>query len=106
MGLGPVIGTRTWGGVIGISPRRWLLDNGITTQPEYSFHFDDVGWDIENHGADPDILIDYPPQDHRAGKDPQLDRGIQEALDRLPTKRQAYAFRKRPRLALPKLPPV
>src|SRR5205823_13698510 len=45
--LGPLIGKRTWGGVIGINPRHALADGGLTTQPEYSFWFKDVGWKLE-----------------------------------------------------------
>lgn len=78
--LGPVIGKRTWGGVIGIFPRNPLLDGSTTTQPEYSFWFHDVGWSVENYGVDPDIEVDITPQDYRVGVDPQLDRGIQEVL--------------------------
>ncbi|MBK6767719.1 MAG: PD40 domain-containing protein [Ardenticatenales bacterium] len=83
MGLGPLIGTRTWGGVVGIWPRETLSDGGTTTQPEYSFWFNDVGWGLENHGAVPDIEVRFPPQDDAAGRDPQLERGIAEALARL-----------------------
>jgi len=80
MGLGPVIGKRTWGGVIGIWARNFLADGGITTQPEFSFWFKDVGWGVENYGTDPDIEIDISPQEYLAGKDPQLDIGIEEVL--------------------------
>jgi tricorn protease len=80
MGLGPLIGKRTWGGVIGIHPRHSLVDNTITTQPEYSFCFDDVGWQVENYGTDPDIQVEITPQDYAAGRDPQLERAIAEAL--------------------------
>jgi tricorn protease len=80
MGLGPLIGKRTWGGVIGIAPRHLLVDNTVTTQPEFSFCFDDVGWDVENYGTDPDIEVEITPQDYAAGRDPQLARAIAEAL--------------------------
>jgi tricorn protease len=78
--LGPLIGKRTWGGVIGIFPRHPLADGTVTTQPEFSFYFDDVGWRVENYGTDPDIDVDYPPHDYVRGVDPQLDRAIQETL--------------------------
>src|SRR5207302_966170 len=71
LGLGPVVGKRTWGGVIGISPRHALVDGSLTTQPEYAFWFSDVGWSVENYGADPDFEVDIRPQDHVAGADPQ-----------------------------------
>ena len=80
MELGPLIGKRTWGGVIGIWPRYLLADRGGTTQPEFSFWFSDVGWSIENYGAEPDIEVEITPQDHAQGLDPQLDRGIKEVL--------------------------
>jgi len=80
MGLGPLIGKRTWGGVIGISPRHRLVDGTVTTQPEYSFWFKDVGWNVENYGTDPDIEVDIAPQDYVNNVDPQLERAIAEAL--------------------------
>ncbi|HEY4387211.1 MAG TPA: PDZ domain-containing protein, partial [Ktedonobacteraceae bacterium] len=80
MGLGPLIGKRTWGGVIGISPRHRLVDGTTTTQPEFSFWFKDVGWNVENYGTDPDIDVDIAPQDYVRGADPQLERAIAEAL--------------------------
>jgi hypothetical protein len=80
MGLGPLIGKRTWGGVIGISPYMPLADGTNTTQPEFSFWFKDVGWGVENYGTDPTIDVDYTPQDYALGFDPQLERGIVEAL--------------------------
>lgn len=78
--LGKLIGTRTWGGVVGIWPRNWLVDGTITTQPEFSNWFFDVGYGIENYGTDPDIEIDLAPQDYMRGADPQLDTAIAEVL--------------------------
>lgn len=80
LGLGPLVGMRTWGGVIGIEPYITLADGSVTTQPEFSFWFNDVGWGVENYGTDPTITVEYPPQDYIAGKDPQLERAIAEAL--------------------------
>ena len=80
MGLGPLIGKRTWGGVIGIWARNRLVDGSVVTQPEFSFWFEDVGWGVENYGTDPDIEVDITPQDHAAGKDTQLERTIEEIL--------------------------
>lgn len=80
LNLGPLIGQRTWGGVIGIEPYIPLADGSLTTQPEYSFWFRDVGWGVENYGTDPTILVEYPPQAYAQGTDPQLERGIAEAL--------------------------
>lgn len=80
MGLGPLLGMRTWGGVIGISSNHTLVDGTSTTQPEYAFWFKDVGWNIENYGTDPDIEVDIAPQDYANDVDPQLERAIAEAL--------------------------
>ena len=80
MNLGPLIGKRTWGGVIGISPSHHLVDGTVTTQPEYSFWFKDVGWNVENYGTDPDIEVDIAPQDYNSNTDPQLQRALAEAL--------------------------
>jgi len=105
-GLGPVIGKRTWGGVIGISPRHVLADGGFTTQPEYSFWFADVGWGIENHGTEPDIEVDIRPQDHAAGRDPQLERAIAVAMRLVRSAKPLRPdLRRRPRLTPPALPP-
>ena len=78
--LGPLIGKRTWGGVVGIDPYLPLADGTVTTQPEFAFWFEDVGWGVENYGTDPTIEVDYAPQDYAHGRDPQLQRGIEEAL--------------------------
>ena len=76
MGIGPLVGTRTWGGVIGIWPRHRLVDGTETTQPEFSFWFNDVGWGVENYGTDPQIEVDNAPQDAVARPRPAArDRG-------------------------------
>lgn len=106
MGIGPLVGTRTWGGVIGIWPRHGLVDGTETTQPEYAFWFSDVGWSIENHGTDPDIVVDNAPQDSAAGRDVQLEVALAECLRRIGTAPgQAPAFGARPRLARGGFPP-
>ncbi|MDA1140700.1 MAG: PDZ domain-containing protein [Planctomycetota bacterium] len=105
MKLGKLVGKRTWGGVIGIMPRQPLVDGTITTQPEYSYWFNDVGWKVENYGTDPDIEVDYPPQDYKAGKDPQLDRTIEELMKDLKENPPKLPdFGDRPKLTLPALP--
>lgn len=101
LGLGKLIGKRTWGGVIGIWPRHRLADGTITTQPEFSFWFHDVGYQVENYGTDPDIEIEIPPQTQG---DPQLDRAIQEAMTALETTPvQLPNFDPKPDLSLPRL---
>ncbi len=103
MNLGPLIGKRTWGGVIGIWPRHGLVDGGMTTQPEFSFWFKDIGWKIENYGVDPDIVVEFTPQDYMKGLDPQMDRGLKE-LDNLIKnhKEKLPPLSSKPSLALPK----
>lgn len=104
--LGPLVGKRTWGGVIGIHPRHQLADGTVTTQPEFSFYFDDVGWRVENYGTDPDVEVENTPQDYARGVDPQLDRSIELALKLLgdqPPHRPRVSDR--PRLTSPRLPP-
>ncbi|MGP9843722.1 S41 family peptidase [Brachybacterium sp. 107] len=83
MKIGPVIGTRTWGGVIGIDGRYDLVDGTGVTQPKYASWFEGVDWEIENYGVDPDIEVPLPPNAWVGGQDPQLERGITEALDLL-----------------------
>jgi len=105
MGLGPLIGTRTWGGVIGISPRMELVDGSVTTQPEFSFWFDDVAWGVENYGTDPDVEVFIAPQDYKAGRDPQLAAGLEAILDLLKNDPPALPeFHTRPTRKLPRLP--
>jgi tricorn protease len=106
MKLGPLVGKRTWGGVIGIAPQLALVDGTITTQPEYSYWFEDVGWNVENYGTDPDIEVDITPQDYRAGRDPQLQRALDEALRMLAgSPKKMPELTSKPSRALPKLPP-
>ncbi|NEP63710.1 MAG: peptidase, partial [Symploca sp. SIO2G7] len=102
MKLGTLIGKRTWGGVIGIWPRHDLVDNSIITQPEYSFWFKDVGWQVENYGTDPDIEVDITPQEWSQGKDSQLERAIELILQQLNKYPVTLPdFSERPRLTLP-----
>ena len=75
--IGPLVGKRTWGGVIGINPYHRLVDGTITTQPEFSFWFTDVGWKVENYGTDPDHDVDIAPHDYRNGNDPQMERALE-----------------------------
>jgi tricorn protease len=104
--LGPLIGKRTWGGVIGIWPRNRLADGSTTTQPEFSFWFEDVGWGVENYGTDPDIDIDIAPQDYGRGYDPQMEKAlalVQEMLEQNPPVKPD--FTNRPNLSPPPLIP-
>jgi tricorn protease len=102
--LGPLIGTRTWGGVIGIWPQQALVDGTITTQPEYATWFTDVGYRVENYGTDPDIEVVITPDDYRAGRDPQLERGVEELMKIIAAAEPLVPdFGERPSLAPPRL---
>ena len=85
LGLGPVVGTRTWGGVIGIEgmPGHELVDGTHMTVPRYAFSFDEYGWGVENHGVDPDVEVLITPDDWAAGRDPQLETAVRLALEAL-----------------------
>ncbi|WP_336921092.1 S41 family peptidase [Aquipuribacter sp. SD81] len=79
-GLGPVVGTRTWGGVVGIDGRYSLVDGTGVTQPRYATWFAGPGWDVENHGVDPDVEVVVTPGDWAAGRDPQLAEALRLVL--------------------------
>ena len=83
VGLGPTVGVRTWGGVVGIDGRFDLVDGTMVTQPRYAFWMDGKGWAVENHGVDPDVEVVHDPADFFGDADPQLDRAIAEALSAL-----------------------
>jgi tricorn protease len=76
----PIVGTRTWGGVVGIDSRFRLLDGTGVTQPKYMNWFDSVGYGLENHGCDPTVEVEFTPADSVAGRDPQLDAAVDLAL--------------------------
>lgn len=100
--LGPLVGKRTWGGVIGIWPKLKLVDGTITTQPEYSFWFMDVGYGVENYGTDPDFEVDIAPHQFRKGEDPQMLKALNLVLQEIKAKPFSLPdFSERPRLTLP-----
>jgi tricorn protease len=82
-GLGPLIGKRSWGGVVGITDHGPLLDGGRVNVPEFGHLDKDGQWAIEGVGVEPDIEIENEPADVIAGRDPQLERGVQEVLARM-----------------------
>jgi tricorn protease len=82
--IGPLIGKRTWGGVVGISDHGPLLDGGKVFVPEFATADANGNWVIEGHGVDPDIVVDQDPVSVLKGHDPQLERGIQELMKLLP----------------------
>jgi len=87
LGVGKVIGKRTWGGVVGIRNSLPLLDGGQLFKPEFApYGKDGQGWIIEGHGVDPDIVVDNDPAREFAGIDDQLNKAIEVILDELKTK--------------------
>jgi len=93
-GLGPLIGTRTWGGLIGISGSPQLVDGGVVTVPTFGFYGLDGQWEVEGHGIDPDIEVVDDPASMVDGGDPQLERAIREVMEQLgrePVKRPTRA---------------
>jgi tricorn protease len=97
LGTGPLIGTRTWGGLIGIGGYPPLMDGGLITAPRWGLFNPDTGeFDVENKGIKPDIEVDLDPALWRQGRDSQLEKGISVALEELkehpapPIKRPKY----------------
>ena len=91
-GLGPLIGKRTWGGLVGIGGYPPLVDGGSVTAPRWGLWFPNGRWDVENRGVAPDIEVEFDPKLVRTGKDPQLDKAIEVVLAELaknPIKRPA-----------------
>ena len=81
LSLGPLIGTRTWGGVIGISPERRLADGTQVTQPRFGMKFRDVGFGVENYGTDPTYEVEISPEDWNNGKDPQMELALGKIME-------------------------
>jgi tricorn protease len=80
LGLGPVIGARTWGGVIYIDGAHDLADGTEVNVPRYGSWFDGFGWSVENYGVDPDTEVLITPDDWAAGRDTQLEAAVDRAL--------------------------
>jgi tricorn protease-like protein/C-terminal processing protease CtpA/Prc len=92
--LGPVIGTRTWGGLVGISGNAQMIDGGSISAPTFGFYETDGTWGVEGHGTDPDIVVVDDPSKMVGGADPQLDRAIEEMMNAIKT--NPYVPPKRP----------
>ncbi len=82
-GLGPLIGTRTWGGVTGIRGYSPLVDGGYVTRPEFGTYSPEGRWEIEGHGVDPDIEVDNRDDLVMTGRDPQLEKGIEILMEEI-----------------------
>jgi tricorn protease len=81
LGLGKVIGTRTWGGEIWLSAQRWLVDSGMATAAEMGVYGPEGQWLIEGHGVDPDIVVDNLPHETFKGRDAQVEAAVKQLLD-------------------------
>jgi len=82
-GIGPLVGKRTWGGLVGMAGAAQLMDGGITGAPQSGFWNPNGTWDVENHGVDPDIEVENDPASVRAGRDPQLEKAVEVCLELL-----------------------
>lgn len=81
--LGPLVGKRTWGGLVGIGAIPVLMDGGRVTSPSVGFFSPAGRWDVENHGVDPDVPVEQDPKAVVAGHDPQLEAAVALALQKL-----------------------
>jgi tricorn protease len=81
--VGKLVGTRTWGGLVGIGGYPSLLDNGYVMAPRYAIYGLNGQWEVENHGVAPDVPVEDLPKDEAAGHDRQLETGVQLVLEEL-----------------------
>ena len=82
-GIGPLVGMRTWGGLVGMAGAAGLMDGGMAGAPQSGFWNPNGTWDVENHGVDPDYEVDMDPAAVKAGRDPQLEKAVEVALELL-----------------------
>jgi tricorn protease len=81
--LGTLVGTKTWGGLVGIGGYPSLIDGGGVTAPRYAIYGLHGDWEVEGHGIPPDIEVQEYPKDVAAGHDLQLEKAVQVVLDQL-----------------------
>ncbi len=81
--IGKLVGTRTWGGLVGIGGYPSLIDGGYVTSPRYAIYGLHGDWEVENHGIAPDVMVEDLPKDALAGRDVQLETGVKIVLDEL-----------------------
>lgn len=105
--LGPVVGQRTWGGVVGMTGRHRLGDGTVITVPMNAAWFDAYGWSVENRGVDPDVEALRTPLDWAEGRHAVLDDAVRLALDLLEAEPPASppGYADVPDRSRPKLPP-
>jgi tricorn protease len=85
MKIGPLIGTKTWGGLVGTWDTPLFVDGGRMVAPRGGFYDVNGEWAVEGVGISPDIAVEQTPKDVIEGRDPQLERAVKEALDRIAT---------------------
>ena len=100
-GLGPLIGKRSWGGVIGITSHGPLLDGGSVNVPQFGTNGADGSWVVENVGVEPDIEVENDPRSVIAGRDPQLERAVEEVLQMMREDPRALPERPAPPVKTP-----
>ena len=83
MNLGQLVGTNTWGGLVGIGNYPPLIDGGSVTAPRYAIYGLDGEWEVEGHGIPPDVMVEELPKDVAAGHDAQLERAVAIVLQQL-----------------------
>lgn len=107
LGLGPVVGARTWGGVVGVTGRHRLIDGTSITVPTHAAWFDAYGWSVENHGIAPDIEAVRSPVEWAEGRPSVLEKAVRTALDLLERNPAAVPpdYARVPDLSRPPLPP-
>ncbi|HLJ96222.1 MAG TPA: PDZ domain-containing protein [Gemmataceae bacterium] len=91
--LGPLVGKRTWGGLVGIGGYPTLIDGGTVTAPRMAIWFPNGRWDVENRGVAPDIEVEFDPQAVREGHDPQLEKAVELVLAELQKNPPNFAHR-------------
>jgi tricorn protease len=96
LGLGPLIGTRTWGGVVGINDHGPMIDGGQIFVPEAGSVSLEGKWIIEGHGVDPDIVVENDVKSLLDGRDPQLERGVAEVMKKIQSDPKAFPKRPEP----------
>ena len=82
-GVGKLVGTRTWGGLVGLGGFPPLLDGGYVTAPRIALYGNHGEWEVENHGITPDVAVEDQPKDFMAGHDMQLETGVKLVLEEL-----------------------
>ncbi len=92
--LGPLVGTRTWGGLVGIYDYPQLMDGGGVTAPRVAFFNRNGEWDVENHGVPPDYEVELTPKEWITGHDPQLEKAVSLVMDSM--KKNPLPVAKRP----------